>query len=155
MSERVKFQFPRIQLINTEIKEPQFYIDLSDELSKLNQGVSIKLYDGDKDRLSFFVHLDVKKNEDDSQEYERLIHFDFLIHLSFIESPESDLLIIEKTGLANSVGIGFIMIRGALSVLLRNHVFSGYQPPILNPLEMLEKKLRFKKDDFIIDLGEL
>lgn len=151
----MNFLLPRIQLVNSEIKDPGVYTGKYEFTNEeLGQNFSLKIHDVLDDSFVFFIHYALFYEVEGDKIL--LIHLDYLSLLNTEEALIGmDSFVIDKNTLAHNLGISIIMIRGSMMTLLQNHPLGSYTLPTLNPLEQLEKKLTTKDNNFIIDRGKV
>ena len=154
MSATVNFQFPDISLVNSEIKDPLFYFSDDELNTELPVSFNVHLESVTASFVSFFLHIALFKEDVEKDKNIRLLHFDFQIILQYVEEIDNSIEQIEvkKLELAHLLGAGIIMTRGALKILLNNHYFSQFQPPIISPLEILKDQLSSSDDLFVLTL---
>ena len=148
----MNFQYPRIKLINKELKEPSYYFPDGFESNQVSSGLSIKFHDIFDRGLVFFIHADISITKKEENESMNIFHSDYLaiFRTSEVIDPSQEFRI-SKLELANMVGISIIMVKGSIMTILDRHILDGYQFPLVNPKKILESKLDHDEEYFTLN----
>lgn len=144
----MQFRIPRINEINCEIKDYEYYFENPFNEKELGVSYHVRTSFHDPDILLFFIHFRYSYGE----QARSLYHCDYLSQFQLDQEfkEEKEMVSVEKEYLSHLLGTSILMIRGAMNERLRGHILREYPFPIINPMELLEKDLTSSENKFLI-----
>jgi len=140
----------RFRNINFEFRDFKYY-NPDDRFKKkeLELEFNFEISSEKKNHIDIFLHL--KFSYPVENKYFELFHADYLANFPSIK--KNDFENFDKQKLAHCLGISILMMKGAFYTSTQNSLLKDFVFPVLNPLDILEKKYPELKIVQTIDLN--